>query len=1004
MCRDDWEPLPRLDWKRELAEKHISYTGEEIGTAQRVTWAQLEPGLPRPGTAGSISACDASEGEVRRCLLDPQRVLLDPSSKTERRPATGPIWCDMPEWILIATMLVKLGVCSLLRWDELWFVDGLPVLNGLFGVAKPKADKVKTEWGLGSVLRLIMNLVPANFWQLMITGDLAELPLALIWQQIVLLEHELLLWSASDRRCFFYIFSLPKAWWPMMTFSQPIPGEVFGWAAGTQAFVCSIVVAMGWLSAVGVCQHIHRNMIRKGTAVPRGLPVEHELRRDRPTPWTPETRSRVCWQVFVDNQDCIEIIESEDLDVMLGTESPFMRNADDCYDHWGAEGNAKDLVWRQADIQSLGTRVLGKQGILVPPRNYITTLVALTLWFIGLHFAPLKVALVIAGRWTRVMLWRRPTVCVFSEMWKWISRSYHPGPVPLLVVDELLSAIFLLPLMFSDLRTPLDEDAFCSDASNRGGAVCIGRELTPQGIDALGRFANQQDIGRASEKLLLVSDFDGIGGARRTLELLRITPAAYATTETKYEARRVTKAQWPTVTQLGDVTLLTTEPLRTLRNDFPRVTHGLHIAGLPSLRARFQTPTNVDNCFHDAVAAVIASRNLLLAVFADVTWTTVVEYDGHADTQEVDYIATALGLTAVWYCASLVSWMRKPGWYFLSADLVRHHSDCLRPRLGHVELFASGDVGHPRDWLEDGCSWNSGLEDRRLPTVTRAIPRHAPPRDASGLSESEPSESAAWKLDQFAVPPHHWWDENLVTDKKGKKRLPTMTETELLLGYDTDHTITAVSSSFAKRNVTETRKIRSELLSVAFSCRALRVILLPWAVEHGFAGDTSADHNAGIVATSVTDIANRGFNDKQSLLLHLWRGATHRGSDIRLTTGEPLRPGAYPRQAVNPLWWKWSTLLLVKWRVAAHINELESRGALLALQWRCRSTERLGMRWVHLLDSFVSIAVLTKRRSSSYRLNRVVKKFAILELATFSSTAFGFTRSHVNPADKGSRL
>ena len=130
-----------------------------------------------------------------------------------------------------------------------------------------------------------------------------------------------------------------------------------------------------------------------------------------------------------------------------------------------------------------------------------------------------------------------------------------------------------------------------------------------KGIDALKRFANQHGVGRASERLFWVSDFDGIGDARRTLEFSNITPAAYATVENKYEARRVTAAQGPIVTQCGDVALLTTGPWRIMRNDFAQVTRDIRVAGLLSLLARFQTMTNGNTYVHGAISAVTTSRN-----------------------------------------------------------------------------------------------------------------------------------------------------------------------------------------------------------------------------------------------------------------------------------------------------------------------------------------------------------------------------------------------------------
>ena len=173
------------------------------------------------------------------------------------------------------------------------------------------------------------------------------------------------------------------------------------------------------------------------------------------------------------------------------------------------------------------------------------------------------------------------------------------------------------------------------------------------------------------------------------------------------------------------------------------------------------------------------------------------------------------------------------------------------------------------------------------------------------------------------------------------------------------------------------------------------MILRGWLDDCGLVAQTCA----------LPDVSEeRRFSEAESLLLQLWRGITHKGSDVRLTTGEPMRLSQFPRQSIDPPWWQWLTRGRAQWCEHAHINELEARAALMALQWRCRAAKRFGKRWLILLDSFVSVGVLTKRRSTSYRLNRVVRKFAVLELASFTQTSFGFARSHLNPAGYGSRL
>ena len=63
----------------------------------------------------------------------------------------------------------------------------------------------------------------------------------------------------------------------------------------------------------------------------------------------------------------------------------------------------------------------------------------------------------------------------------------------------------------------------------------------------------------------------------------------------------------------------------------------------------------------------------------------------------------------------------------------------------------------------------------------------------------------------------------------------------------------------------------------------------------------------------------------------------------------------------------------------------------------------LGTRFLHLNDSLVAIAVLSKFESSSSKLSRVCRPAAAIVLAAFFQPMLGFTRSDQNPADGGSK-
>ena len=86
-------------------------------------------------------------------------------------------------------------------------------------------------------------------------------------------------------------------------------------------------------------------------------------------------------------------------------------------------------------------------------------------------------------------------------------------------------------------------------------------------------------------------------------------------------------------------------------------------------------------------------------------------------------------------------------------------------------------------------------------------------------------------------------------------------------------------------------------------------------------------------------------------------GANHTGSDVRTSAGELAVPSKGIRQSVEAVWWQWKEMQQVfskRWSYPHHINSLEMRSLLLALQWRAQRPGHLGKRVVHLVDSFAT--------------------------------------------------
>ena len=132
----------------------------------------------------------------------------------------------------------------------------------------------------GRVLRLITNLIPSNSLQRMISGDVDELAGPMAWLSFHLDDDERVVFYGDDLVCSFYLFSLPAAWLPLMAFSMPVSrGSLDGSSSRDPGFVACAVVAVGWLSAVGLMQHAIRRTCLCSRPLGAGLPPDREVTR-----------------------------------------------------------------------------------------------------------------------------------------------------------------------------------------------------------------------------------------------------------------------------------------------------------------------------------------------------------------------------------------------------------------------------------------------------------------------------------------------------------------------------------------------------------------------------------------------------------------------------------------------------------------------------------------------------------------------------------------------------
>lgn len=79
------------------------------------------------------------------------------------------------------------------------------------------------------------------------------------------------------------------------------------------------------------------------------------------------------------------------------------------------------------------------------------------------------------------------------------------------------------------------------------------------------------------------------------------------------------------------------------------------------------------------------------------------------------------------------------------------------------------------------------------------------------------------------------------------------------------------------------------------------------------------------------------------------------------------------------------------------------RAALTEARRRTRTAACIGITYLHLVDSLVTLGVLSKKRSSSHKLHCISRELCAIELASGNGPVFAYVRSARNPADAPSR-
>lgn len=299
----------------------------------------------------------------------------------------------------------------------------------------------------------------------------------------------------------------------------------------------------------------------------------------------------------------------------------------------------------------------------------------------------------------------------------------------------------------------------------------------------------------------------------------------------------------------------------------------------------------------------------------------------------------------------------------------------------------------------------------------KSIPRKRPPPSPAGIRRCGEDTLARWTADGFRFPLYHYLPQYVIW-RGDKWRLTNSSERELLLGYGFGHTKRCMSASDIKKSKQAYEDERLSLLGGSFSIYSFVIIAATLCARFlpklhyadltrrmGMAPGFRAPIRWKIPLSRSLGYGYPGSLSGTVAQLNkvLLSKVNHTGSDVRITTGEVLNPKSVPRQSVEADWWKWEPLFKVRWNKKEHINVLELRSILLAVQFQISHLGVSHMRLFHVSDSFVAMAVVAKGRTGSCQLARVLKVLNAHLLAYGLTLVIGHVESTENPTDGESR-
>ena len=284
--------------------------------------------------------------------------------------------------------------------------------------------------------------------------------------------------------------------------------------------------------------------------------------------------------------------------------------------------------------------------------------------------------------------------------------------------------------------------------------------------------------------VLVISLFNGIGGAFRIYDILGVRVAGKISCEIDKEANRVTRTAWPDVEELLDVEDIDYAEVQRWANFHSSVREVHFYVGFPcvhlsALRAFRQNLEGPGSRLFWKLLDILGWVQQIFSQFAKVKFCVghVASMDPHARNT----ISECLEVMPVKLDPSDSLPFSRPRFAWCSEPLLAMPGLELWPEDNYVRAWVTEGQMETHQWIRPGWRWNGEDSGAHFRTFMKAIKRTAPPPVPAGLHRATEERKIMWEAHSFRFPPYQYHPKYWLEQDGQAPRLLDSSERELLL-------------------------------------------------------------------------------------------------------------------------------------------------------------------------------------------------------------------------------